>query len=121
MKQKKEEKFSEDSFLNFLDKLEMSFTRSIYKKSYDTKYPLISVKLREIDCRRRLRTADRNPVALKEEFYNLIHLYDETKEELKFVIEGLLIDDIENFESEAHRLGFMVGYGNALVEKYKTI
>ena len=118
---KKKKKSSEDAFLDFLDKLEMSFTRSIYKKSYDTKYPLISAKLKEIDRIRRLHTADRNPVRRKEEFYNLIRLYDETQEELKGVIECAVSNDIENFECEAQRLNFMVGFSKALIEKYSKL
>jgi len=43
------------------------------------------------------------------------------KEIALYKIQTMLGDDIATFEYEAEALGFMVGYGKALVEKYTTI
>lgn len=117
----KEEKNSEESFLNFLDKLEMSFTKSMYKKSYDMKYPLISVKLRNIDRRRRLHTIDRDPVALKKEFYGLIEMYDEAQAKIELFVKEELESDVSTFELKAKSQKYMVGFGKALMEKYSKL
>ena len=51
----------------------------------------------------------------------ILSCIEKSKEELVYKIQTMLGEDIEIFEYEAKGLDFMVGYGNALVEKYKTI
>ena len=43
------------------------------------------------------------------------------KELVIYKIQTMLGDEIETFEYEAEALGFMVGYGKALIDKYTTI
>ena len=45
----------------------------------------------------------------------------ELEVKLKYLLETTIGDEVETFESEAEGIGFMVGYGKALIEKYSSI
>jgi hypothetical protein len=43
------------------------------------------------------------------------------QDKLKYLLETMIGDEIETFESDAESVGFMQGYGKALIEKYSKI
>ena len=55
------------------------------------------------------------------EFKRVIKRYNALSEELCFTLETMLGEEAETFESEARSLGFMVGRGKELIEKYSKI
>ena len=42
-------------------------------------------------------------------------------DKLKYLLETMIGDEVETFESDAEAIGFMQGYGKALIEKYSKI
>ena len=66
--------------------------------------------------------ADKAQMDLVEnKFHRLQNRYNELCDELAFTLKTMLGDEIDTFESDAVNMGFMVGYGKAVIEKYSKI
>ena len=58
---------------------------------------------------------------VENKFHRLQNRYNELCDELAFTLKTMLGDEIDTFESDAVNMGFMVGYGKAVIEKYSKI
>jgi hypothetical protein len=57
----------------------------------------------------------------KKEFKKVSEEIEKFCDKLKYLLETMLGDEVETFEADAKGVGFMVGYGKALIEKYSKI
>ncbi len=71
-----------------------------------------------------IKSANRNRRKRKEiskELKDISQQQVELQDKLTYYIETMIGDEVETFESEAEGIGFMQGYGKALIEKYSKI